>query len=280
MQPKKSKNISYISLFRKILRDHQIPDHSIVLVTASFINITKPNSLISRAEMDFICKELIRALGKTRTIVVHAFTPDHGFDRKPFNPATCLSNCGYLSNFILRQRVCCRSLHPLHSVAAIGPHANYVCKSPTIKNYGLSSPFENITNFKDSFILRINIDPFFNSIVHHAEALFGVPYRYLKLLECKIINNKKLSKLQAYAHVRFKHIELTYTNKYIKRFLYKKKIIKFSRTKIGHIASMNCREYLNLLLKELGKNPYCFLKRKPIFKRGHLPRDGFVSFEN
>ena len=260
----------------KILKKIKVPKKSVILLTGCFLNPPQKNLSSSKLKLNKICNEIRQSFGNQATVVSHAFTPEHGYFKEPFNYDSKKASCGYFSNWLLNKKKSKRSLHPLHSVVAHGPDAKKICFHPQIINYGIGSPFDAICKNENSFIVRLNIDPYFNAIVHHAEATFGVPYKYKKVLSCKILKHKKILKTNIYASVRYKNLKIEYCQNKLKTILKQKKIVKHFKCSFGSIAIIHCKSYFQILQKELEKDPFFLLRRPPFFKNGHLPKDGLA----
>jgi len=71
-----------------------------------------------------------------------------------------------------------RSLHPTHSVAAIGPRTEQLLRghelSPT--PCGAESPYGRLVTYDDGYILFLGVGLSCNTTFHHAEEVTGVPY--------------------------------------------------------------------------------------------------------
>lgn len=95
---------------------------------------------------------------------------------QPFDRRTSPSTVGLVSDVFWRQPEARRSLHPSHSVAAIGPLAERItagheCTDPT----GVASPYDRLLQL-DAWIVLLGVDHDRNTMLHLAETLAGVPY--------------------------------------------------------------------------------------------------------
>ena len=88
-----------------------------------------------------------------------------------------------------------RSVHPLWSVSANGNLAKYFTKNISKHAFGFDSIWTRMLK-KNTLSLHIGVDPKKSiSIVHYAELISGVPYRFTKSFNQYIfINGKKLGR--------------------------------------------------------------------------------------
>ena len=92
-----------------------------------------------------ILKSLLDAVGPQGTLIVPTF-PHWGTVMKtmsPFDINNTPSAMGVLSELVRRDARACRSMHPTHPVAAIGPRAEDIIAGHETEPYafGLNSPF-------------------------------------------------------------------------------------------------------------------------------------------
>ena len=92
-----------------------------------------------------ILKSLLDAIGPQGTLIVPTF-PHWGTVMKtmsPFDVNNTTSAMGVLSELVRRDARACRSMHPTHPVAAIGPRAEDIIVGHETEPYafGLNSPF-------------------------------------------------------------------------------------------------------------------------------------------
>jgi aminoglycoside 3-N-acetyltransferase len=97
-----------------------------------------------------------------------------------FNEMTTRSNVGVLSEIFRARFAERRSLHPTHSVAAMGPQTDYLLKDhgSDVRPCSPSSPWGKLAGI-DAQILMIDVDMDSCTLVHHLEESFD-PDRYLR----------------------------------------------------------------------------------------------------
>lgn len=115
---------------------------------------------------------LIEAVGPEGLVAVPTFVCQPPFDRK-----TSATGLGVIADRFWRRPEAVRSLHPTHSVAAIGKGAEELIrdheKAPTA--YGEGTPYHKLA-FSGGKILLLGVDQDRNTTLHTAEALSHAPY--------------------------------------------------------------------------------------------------------
>ena len=121
---------------------------------------------------DAVIEALIEAVGEEGMVVVPTFACKPPFDRR--NSATPL---GAIPDRLWRRPDAERSLHPTHSVAAVGKGAEKLIrdheKAPTA--YAEGTPYHTLATTGGK-ILLLGVDQDRNTTLHTAEALSGAPY--------------------------------------------------------------------------------------------------------
>lgn len=115
---------------------------------------------------------LIEAVGKDGLVVVPTFAC-----APPFNRKTSISQLGAVVNAFWQRPDAVRSLHPTHSVAAIGKGAKELVKdhekAPTA--YAEGTPYHKLATTGGK-VLLLGVDQDRNTTLHTAEALAGSVY--------------------------------------------------------------------------------------------------------
>jgi aminoglycoside 3-N-acetyltransferase len=130
---------------------------------------------------DTVLDALLDVVGPQGTVLVPTLTGDETLspDNPPFfDPINTVCWTGCIPETLRKRSNAIRSLHPTHSVAAIGADA------PTLtRDHGLSitpcdehSPYYKLAQLADSYILLIGVDHESNTTFHCVEELVGVDY--------------------------------------------------------------------------------------------------------
>ena len=122
-----------------------------------------------------IINTLLEIIGKEGTLIMPTFT--HIPKDKSFSPDDkCWA--GVLPETLRHYKNAHRSLHPIHSVVAIGPKAIYFTKDheKSLTPFGSSSPYAKFG--EDCSIIQLGIEN--NSIIHLTQERVNLPKLFLK----------------------------------------------------------------------------------------------------
>ena len=118
---------------------------------------------------------LLEVLTARGTLVVPTFSWSV-YDGDPFDPQQTPSSVGKVTEAVRERPDAIRSLHPTHSVAAIGRLAEVITKGhEKVHATGRGSPFFKLLQANGK-VLLLGTDQTSNSMIHLAEELAGVPY--------------------------------------------------------------------------------------------------------
>ena len=135
---------------------------------------------------DAIVDALLDVLGPAGTLVVPAFTFVHGRSDNPvFDPARDRSEMGRLSETTRTRPRARRSRHLLHSVAALGRHAQEITVDHGPSAWAADGPFWKL-NELDAHILLLGVPYLRCTFFHLIEQLVQVPYRRWREVEAKV----------------------------------------------------------------------------------------------
>ena len=135
---------------------------------------------------DAIVDALLDVLGAAGTLVVPAFTFVHGRSDNPvFDPARDRSEMGRLSETTRTRPRARRSRHLLHSVAALGRHAQEITADHGPSAWAADGPFWKL-NELDAHILLLGVPYLRCTFFHLIEQLVQVPYRRWREVEAKV----------------------------------------------------------------------------------------------
>lgn len=127
---------------------------------------------------DTVIDALLDAIGPEGTLVMSTLT---GWDA-PFDPANTPSAVGAISENFRKRPGVLRSLHPVHSVAALGPKAAYIVQGHELCETGCGpgTPYMKIAELSGK-ILLLGVDMDRNTMMHTLEELIDA--RFLLTLE-------------------------------------------------------------------------------------------------
>jgi aminoglycoside 3-N-acetyltransferase len=121
-------------------------------------------------------------IGSDRTLVMVTHTycyPDENGSVPVYDPAATPSRVGAISDYFWRQPGVRRSIHPTHSIAAIGPLAEELCADHELCDTpcGRGTPYEKLLQH-DASVLMFGATMNTYTLYHTAEAAAKVPYLY------------------------------------------------------------------------------------------------------
>jgi aminoglycoside 3-N-acetyltransferase len=120
-----------------------------------------------------VIQALLEVLGPEGTLVMPAMTGDAVFDLE--NSPT---NVGKIPETFRHWPGVVRSLHPTHSVCAIGARAEALIEGHINEPsaVGPGSPWGKLAELSDGYVLLIGVDQDRNTLLHYAEDLVDAPY--------------------------------------------------------------------------------------------------------
>ena len=135
---------------------------------------------------DTVVDAILGVLGPTGTLVVPTFTFDRGSDDYPvFDPARDPSGMGRVTEVTRTRPGARRSCHLLHSIAALGVHADEITASHGPSAWAADGPFWML-NELDAHILLLGVPYLRCTFFHVVEQLVQVPYRRWREVEARV----------------------------------------------------------------------------------------------
>jgi len=121
---------------------------------------------------DTVLDALLECIGQGGLLVMPTFT----YDNDIFDPSATPSRTGILTEIMRKRYGAVRSLHPTHSVTAIGEGAASICNGHhLLPGLGIDSPLDRVAKAGGG-ILLLGVGHNNNSTVHVGEAYARVPY--------------------------------------------------------------------------------------------------------
>ena len=190
---------------------------------------------------------------------------------KSYNGKKEICTSGSFSNFFMKQKSTFLSYHPAHGYGAQGKYAKEIMKKGSFNNWGYKSTVYNLLKYNCK-ILRIGLDPSFNTFAHVAESIVGVPYLYSKLV--KIKHNSKKKYISSSMFVRYRDLYPDIYD-YVKLNKLVKKNCKINFVEIGKgkMYYLDANEYFDCITNKLCEDMHYLLKEKPKYIFGKLPFD-------
>ncbi|NQW20604.1 MAG: AAC(3) family N-acetyltransferase [Chloroflexi bacterium] len=153
------------------------------LMTGSRVLVHSSLSSFGHVEggADAVIDALLGAAGPSGTVIVPTLTATalHSADNPPvFDPENSACWTGRIPETFRKRPEAVRSLHPTHSVAAIGADAEELTREHTfsISPCDDRSPFGKLAQLDDGYVLLIGVDYESVTTFHHVEELAGADY--------------------------------------------------------------------------------------------------------
>ncbi|MCE5323962.1 AAC(3) family N-acetyltransferase [bacterium] len=144
---------------------------------------------------DTVIDALLDVIGEQGTLVVPTYT--YGLDI--FDPQTSTSLCGAITEAVRMHPNALRSLHPTHSIAAIGALADMITTGhEKVHSFARGSALFNALQSRAK-VLLLGVSHTSNSMIHVAEEIANLPY------------------LDRSRHIEFKNVQGKAVQKWVRR---------------------------------------------------------------
>lgn len=206
-------------------------------------------------------------VGPEGTITVGTWNYDKINTDHTYDHDNTPSRAGVLTEYIRKLPGAIRSLHPFESYTSIGPKARDICDNVSKHDFGPNSVYDRLLNL-DAVVLNMGIDPLdATGIVHHAEFVMGVPYRYHKEFLITVRAGGNQYQDHFYITARFIGSELpsiTHKEKLYKIFFHELGF-RIGAVSLGgaYLHFYRLREMQHALVELLGRDPYGLLETPP-----------------
>jgi len=178
---------------------------------------------------------------------------------------------GIFSEYLRKLKGSKRSNHPLWSFSGIGKDVKKIFKTNHFSAYGKNSIFERLLEF-DTIFISLGKPHKSIGMIHYAEHVVGVPYRFNKEFFIKTKVKNKIKKKYCTLGVRFnsKNILQEQGNRIIINTLQRKKIFKIIKLHKGEIFVADYKLLVNTLIEMLLKNPSIWLKNNKMKQKNYF----------
>lgn len=173
--------------FRKALDRLGITTGDLLLIKADLAYLGPIEGVSTKTEYVQAVYEMLRScIGDEGTMVVPTSSERLCASGGDFILEETPSQMGMFSEWLRRRPHARRSLHPFISYTAEGPLAEAVVEDVAKSSFGPDTPKARLIEH-GAKVVNIGVPPYrTNSVVHHAEQLMGVPYRYHKEFPNKV----------------------------------------------------------------------------------------------
>ena len=199
-------------------------------------------------------------IGSTGTIVVPTFTFKccHGLT---FDPNNTESEVGAFSNWVMKLKDTKRSLHPIHSVSAIGYKADEITQQVSDSSFGNDSTFSKLIEL-DALLLMVGVDIDFATLIHQVEEDMQVPYRYYKNFQTKISKDNLAYNVSTPYYAKYLDRDTVYRIDEIKNKLIECNQYQYTRLGWGKICASDFDGFYQVLKSEVSNNPYYCIEKE------------------
>jgi len=254
-----------------------LQEGDVVYLSTQLYGLGPLSDALSRAEyLESIYDSLNVVIGSSGTLVVPTFTQQVGRFGLPFNLEETESLTGVFGEYLRKRADSVRSLHPVFSVAAVGPCANEICNDVSAVAFGAESAFDRLVRIGAKAVC-IGFDYYSGHIVslmHLVETAFAVPYYYNKLVSAPVFANGVQIVKPFVINVKYlgMHCAFDY-NRYIDTLADNDDICTASIGR-GEIHAVEARAMFDTGVSLLKTDIYAFLDQPPQFREGEIPMDG------
>jgi aminoglycoside 3-N-acetyltransferase len=258
------------------LLDAGVTHGSTVMVQSSLLHIGPVEGVHSRERFaEFYYRALREAVGEEGTILVHTPFEQYGRYAHPFEVENSPSTAGILSEYVRRLPKAVRSVHPIVSVAGVGPRAAALCGGNHSSGFGWDSPWARMHQ-EDIIFLCLGLGLAKGlSFLHHIEAMFGVPYQYTKLYTTPVYSNGRELPGPFTLSVRYLDFGIQYNYLTFERRMIDTGAAVEARFERGLLfQSARARAAFQCGIQCLAEDRFCFLEQPPQFRPGEIPMDG------
>lgn len=245
-------------------------------VQSDLLRLGVPEATSSRAQiLHFFWEGLREAAGKNCTISVSTAFEDFGYWGTPFDVCSSPSRTDALSEYVRTMPQSVRSNHPIVSVTANGPQAEWLCGPPHFNGFGYRSPWARLHS-RNATVLSLGLDSRRGgtTFFHYVENLFGVPYTYTKLLSGDVYAGGVKLSASFTMSVRYLDFEIENSPVRIKQSLVASGLARegFVGASLSWLAE--AKSIVEHMCDLLERDRWVYLKRAPSFRIGEVPFDG------
>lgn len=205
---------------------------------------------------------IFEVIGDKGTLVVPTFSYSFCWN-KEFNLKTTPCTVGMFSELVRKDPDSIRSEDANFSIAAIGKHAAYFTETKQNHSFGKDSFWDRFVNLNGK-ICCFNVGLLYNTLIHYAEKLLQVSYRYDKSFEGFFINDNIKEKRNFVHFVRDLSDPNTLPDlKKLNNISYelgKAKDVKLGK---GQISCIYAQDILEIIKQQIPLDPYFLIKGKP-----------------
>lgn len=225
--------------------------------------------------LEFYLRGFQEVLGPGGTLTVLTATMSCARYGTPFVREETPSEVGVFSEFVRRQPGAVRSLHPILSVAGLGPQAEGICGGAHFEGVGLDSPWGRMQRSgAKTMTLGMGADGGGTTYFHFIESSYGVPYKYVKVMPCAVVAAGSEVPGLFTMSVRYHDFNIKNTPVRLKRRLLERGLATEVQTGHARTWTTNCADAFTVGIEALREDRWFLLEDPPRFRPGEIPTDG------
>lgn len=264
--------------FREIvqaLRKAGIQTGDIVNVYSRLFTLGLPDGVSDVSEIPALyVRALQEVIGPSGTLVVPTYTTSFGRFAKPFILEDSPSEMGKLSEFVRTLPGSLRSLHPIHSVAALGAQAEELTKDHPRWNVGCDTVWDRMLKRKAK-VVTLGLPPRqCMTLVHHIEFLACVPYVYHKILCGEVMADGRRIEHDFFQSVRYLEYGIAWDLTRLEEQLQSDGDLHKAELGEAAVWSVPMEAVFRAAVEGLRKDTYYLLEKAPTFVPGQIPLEG------
>ena len=262
----------------RALREAGVRKGETVKVYSRLFTLGVPSGVGSVAEIpDLYLRALQEVVGEEGTVVVPTYTTSFGRFGKPFSLEESPSEMGKFSEHVRTRPGALRSLHPIHSVAALGPKAAPLTKDHPRWNVGHDTIWERLRR-EGARIVTLGLPARqCMTVVHHIESLACAPYVYHKILRGEVTAGGKKIPNDFFMSVRYLHFEIAWDLSRLEEAMLQGGFLKKAPLGQDAVWAVPFQAVFDACLAGLRNDPYYILEKPPAFVQGEIPLDGLSA---
>ena len=244
-------------------------------------DLRTPGRIENVRSRDAFCQayyDAIRDLiGDEGTLVVPTYTTQVARYDIDYIHEETPSLMGVFSEFVRLRPDSVRSIHPIHSLTAVGRRKDEICRDNGPSDFGLDSPFDRLLSARAK-IVSIGLESgYVVGIAHHLEAACCLPFVYNKLLKWRPFVSGR--KIEGHCFSTVRHLKLTVDYDLTGWVKHMRRLggVNSARIGDGWIHMADYAQVFSEGARLLKQDPYFFLKRPPDYVYGEIPFDGPTS---
>lgn len=226
----------------------------------------------------FYLEALQEVIGPTGTITCCTAFEDYGRYGTPFVREESPSRTDMFSEYLRTRPGAVRSMHPIVSVAGLGPRAQEVCGGSHYEGFGYQSAWGRLHRANAKILtLGMDANDGGTTFFHYVERLYGVPYVYTKLFNYPVFADGKPVAGPFTMSVRYLDFHIVNTPVKVKNSMLAAGLAK--QVKTGRTASWcaGAEDVVAHMMTLLDRDRWVMLEQPPNFRPGVLPMDGMTG---